>query len=225
MRKEHFSPGVYVHISKRGAHKLPIVKNSDDCWRFLKLLRYLNDNNVPRNWERSITPDIVRNNFTRPQEWKKPVPYVSILSYCLMDNHFHLLLRELVEEGIAKFMQRLCRSMAAHFNAKYKASGVLFQGPYKAVIIEQDEHLQYLVAYINVKNPLEKYPGGIKKAVNEFEKAYNWACKYPFSSTADFAGKRRSSILDWTEVEKLFPTAKNFKDFSRDVMSGRISIP
>ncbi len=81
---------------KRGTRGIPIVRDEDDQWRFLKLLRYLNDANTPRNWERDIGPDNVRAGFSRPEHWGKEKPYVSVLAFCLMDNHFHLLVQERV---------------------------------------------------------------------------------------------------------------------------------
>ncbi|MFZ2555394.1 MAG: transposase, partial [Minisyncoccia bacterium] len=148
MRKEEFGVGTFAHIVKRGARQGLIVRDEADRWRFIKLLRYTNDANSPRHWERDIGPEHIRNNFARPDSWKPCRPYVSIAAYCLMDNHFHLLVQEKEENGISTFMQRLGRSMAAHHNAKYQESGALFQGPYIARVVTDDDHLQYLATYI-----------------------------------------------------------------------------
>ena len=91
MRKEVFGVGTLVHIVQRGARQVSIVRDNSDRWRFLRLLRYLNDADVPRNWEREITPDDIRAGFRRPETWGEQKPYVSILAFCLMDNHVHLL--------------------------------------------------------------------------------------------------------------------------------------
>ena len=190
---------------------MDIVHSDDDRWRFLTLIRYLNDAEVPRNWERDLSPEHIRNNFARPEQWGEAKPYVSILAHCLKDNHFHLFLREREEGGISKFMQRVSRSMAAHHNAKYGGSGALFQGPYSARLVSDDRHLQYLAVYITVKNVLEQYPGGLKAAAVNFAKAYEWAVAYPFSSTADFAGKRKSVIIDHALVQSLFASPGDFR--------------
>lgn len=201
---------------------MPIVRDDTDRWRFLKLLRYLNDSNVPHNWEREIRSHHIQNNFARPMDWETADPYVAIISYCLMDNHFHLLLRELIEGGISKFMQRISKSMASHFNAKYKGSGALFQGPYRARVIEEDVHLQYLATYINIKNPFERYPGGLHKAVENFSDAYVWSTRYPFASTADFAGVRFSSLIDQTLRCELFASPEEFRTSARELMEDRM---
>jgi len=224
MRKEHFGPGTFVHVVNRGAHKIDIVRNDADRWRFLKLLRYLNDTNAPRNWERDISPLHIQNNFARPKHWDEAQPYVSILSYCLKDNHFHLLLLEQLEGGVSKFMQRVSRSMAANFNAKYEGSGALFQGPYRARVINDDRHLQYLAVYINIKNVFEAYPGGFKAALDNFNDAYAWAIRYPFSSTADFAGKRQSPIIDNATCRSLFASPSEFRTAAEEFVKDQFDI-
>jgi len=211
MRKEQFGIGTFAHVMNRGAHKVDIVHTDDDCWRFLKLIRYLNDANVPRNWERDISPEHIRNNFARPEHWGVVQPYVSILAHCLQDNHFHLFLLEQMECGISKFMQRVSRSMAAYHNARCGGSGALFQGPYRARVVGDDRHFQHLAVYINIKNVLEMYPGGLEAASKNFDDAYSWAVAYPFSSTADFAGERKSSIIDHALLQSLFASPADFR--------------
>jgi len=114
--------------------------------------------------------------------------------------------------------------MAAHFNAKYEGSGALFQGPYRARTIDNDRHLQYLLVYINIKNVFEKYPGGLMAARNNFDDAYTWAIQYPFSSTADFAGKRRSSIIDYAACQSLFTSPSDFRIAAEELMGSRSDI-
>lgn len=200
---------------------MDIVRDDADRWRFLKLLRYLNDENIPRNWERSIGPDHIRAGFARPVSWGKQAPYVSILAYCLMDNHFHLLLRENKEGGISKFMQRVGTSMSAYFNAKHGETGTLFQGAYQARTITSDRQLQYLAAYIHIKNPLERYPGGVARAVREFDVAYEWVKQDPFSGHGH---KNISAILDVILAKDVLQGEKLFKTFAKDVLLGRLGI-
>lgn len=204
---------------------MDIVHTDDDRWRFLKLIRYLNDANVPRNWERDISPEHIRNNFARPQQWGEAQPYVSILAHCLKNNHFHLFLLEQMEGGISKFMQRVSRSMAAHHNAKYDGSGVLFQGPYRAKVVDDDRHFQHLAVYINIKNVLEMYPDGLKAAVKNLDDAYAWAVRYPFSSTADFAGERKSSIIDHALLQSLFASPVDFRLAAEDFLKSQSDDP
>jgi hypothetical protein len=85
----------------------------------------------------------------------------------------HLLIEEIRDGGISKFMQRLCGSMSAHFNAKYHERGTIFQGSYRSRTISEDSHLRYLVFYIQVKNVFELYTGGLAQALKHFDEAWS----------------------------------------------------
>lgn len=220
MRREIFGQDVIVHVVQRGARQANIVRDDSDRWRFLRLMRYLNDESVPRNWERDVTNEHICAGFKRPESWVKQQPYVSILAYCLMDNHFHILMRESLQDGIPRFMQRLCTSMATHFNIKYSESGSLFQGPYKARVVSDDIHLQYLAAYIQVKNPFEKFPRGMREAARNFDEAFDWTRNDPFNSLADFIGKRKSPLIDMATVQEVFEP-DHIRSFAQDLIEGK----
>ncbi len=220
MRKETFGKDVIVHVVQRGARQANIVRDESDRWRFLRLIKYLNDDSVPRNWEREIAPEHIRAGFKRPETWGEPAPYVSILAYCLMDNHFHILLQERTEDGIAKFMQRVCTSMAAYFNTKYKERGSLFQGPYRARVVDSDVHLQYLAAYIQIKNPFERYPHGFQNAIQNYKQALEWAQSDPFNSLADYLRLRQRSLVDFEAIDEIFGE-EDLITFGRDLLEGK----
>lgn len=218
MRREPFSVGSFVHVMKRGARGSAIVRDENDRWRFLKLLHYLNDAKVPRNWERDISREHIRDGFTRPEHWPKPEPYVSIVAFCLLDNHFHILAQELQEDGMSRYMQRLCTSMSLYSNTKYKERGTLFQSAYQSRTVDNDIYLQYLSAYIQVKNTFELAP---RETRRDFSALFSWAQEYPFASLIDYAGKRRAHIIKHALAAKLFPSFSEFERFARDVMAGR----
>ncbi len=222
MRKEPFTVGSYVHIVKRGARGMNIVRDESDKWRFLRLLRYLNDENAPQHWDRDITPQHIREGFKRPDSWGEQKPYTAILAYCLMDNHFHLLVQETREGGVSKFMQKLCTSMSMYFNTKYNERGTIFQGAYRSRTVDSDEYLEYLAAYIQVKNPLERYPGGYRKAMNEFDNAFDWALQDPFSSLGSYTGARASGLLDSDLLREIFGDRQGFREFAQEVAEGSL---
>lgn len=152
MRVEPFTIDSYVHVIKRGARGMPIVQNESEKWRFLKILFYMNDENLPKQWERDIKNLLFLN---RPQFWLKKKPLVKILCYILMPNHFHLLLKEIRDGGVTAFMQKIGNSMTGYFNLKHNEKGSIFQGSYKSRTIDEDAYLKYLAAYIMVKNAFE----------------------------------------------------------------------
>lgn len=217
-----YESGRYLHIIKRGARGMNIVRDDADRWRFLRLLRYLNDKNSPRNWERDVTNDHIRSGFARPDGWSEPDPYVSVVAYCLMDNHFHLLVLEHEQGDVSKFMQRLCTSMSLYYNAKYQERGTLFQSAYKARAVENDDHLQYLAAYIQIKNPFERYPGGLRKAAHNFERAIQWVENDPFTSFGHYVGSRQSALVDIDLVRSIMRDPEEFLGFARDVVLERV---
>lgn len=221
MRKEPFGVDSYIHVYNRGNRKQEIVRDEKDKWRFLQALRYFNDEYSPPNPFRTLK-DLLKLNFNKqfdwPEQWPEHEPLVKILAFSFMPNHFHLLLKEIREEGTAKFMQKLGTGMTNYFNTKYGEVGTLFQGSYKAKVVDKNLYLQDLSVYIQVKNPFELYPGGFKKAIKEFNKAYNFAVNSPFNSLADYAGGRNSPIIDKDVLGEIFQDPKDYKEFARDAM-------
>ena len=215
MRVEPIGVGSIAHIVKRGARGLEIVRDSYDRDRLVSSLYYLNESYLDENWTRAITP---LTPFERPAYWPDREPLAHVLAWTLMPNHFHLLLREIREGGITKFMQRLCGSMSAAYNSKYKESGSLFQGAYKSRSIQEDSHLRYLAFYIQVKNVLELYPGGLVKALKEFDKAWDWSVSYPYSSLQAYAQHASSPIIEDPLLTEMFPDHRAFKMEAREML-------
>lgn len=124
-RKQIFIPQGYYHIYNRGHNKQAIFLSNKDYQRYLKRLEeYLKKHKV------------------------------SLLCYCLMPNHIHMILRQEDTESIERFIHRLHTSYTMYFNKKYERVGAVFQGRFKAKIIETDEYLLQVSRYIH-QNPLE----------------------------------------------------------------------
>ena len=134
MRKEKFVIGDYVHVYNRGNRKELIVRDEKDKWRFMQGLRFFNDSHSSANILRQISalkPDTSKLveldrepetvfEIGWPPNWPEKDPLVKILCYCLKPNHFHLLLQEIREDGISKFMHKLGVGFANYYNAKHK---------------------------------------------------------------------------------------------------------
>ncbi len=131
--------------------------------------------------------------------------FVELTAFCLMPNHFHLLLHERQEGGISRYMQRVLVAYTKYFNTKYAASGHVFQGRYKTVHVEDNEQLLYLSAYIH-RNPREL------KAWKGKEE------HYPYSSLQDYIDKNRwGGLLATDIITEQFETGpnSNYRDFVR----------
>jgi len=240
MRIEPFTIGNYVHVYNRGNRKSEIVRSEEDQWRFMQALRFFNDSHSSQNALRSVLRvsnskmGWSKSNFNRqqvpesvfetgwPPNWPEKDPLVKILCYCLMPNHFHLLLKEIREGGISKFMQKLGVGYTNYFNLKYQEVGRLFQGSYKGrTVKDKQSYLEYLTVYIQVINVLELFPGGIEKALENIDKGLRFAEKYQFASYQDFIGLRRSLIIDKDILGEIFLTPKDYQEFVRDVIESR----
>jgi len=135
-RLEIFAPEEIYHCYNRGVDKRNIFMDQQDYVYFLKMLRHFNTSQVLGK--------------LRLLENQKPIsPPVTILSYCILPNHYHLLLRcNDNSGGISKYMQRVGGGYTMYFNQKYKRSGALFQGKFKSKYIKSDDYLRNILAYI-----------------------------------------------------------------------------
>src|SRR3989338_11431282 len=140
-----FSENGYYHIYNRGVAKQEIFHENQDYEVFLRFLKeYLLPLDHPALIQlRKLTPR--RNPINCSLD-------VKLLAYCLMPNHFHLLLKNVAERGLEKFMRALGVNYVMYFNQKYERVGPLYQGVYRAVQVETDEQLLYLSKYIHI-NP------------------------------------------------------------------------
>lgn len=129
---------------------------------------------------------------------------VEIIAYCLMSNHFHILLKQLKTHGIVKFMAKFTNSYTKYFNSKHNRVGPLFQGIFKAVHVEDDEQLIHLSRYIHL-NPVVGF-------VIEKEKLED----YPWSSNVQYLGLNQSAITNNKEILGFFKSQSDYKQFVQD---------
>src|SRR3989344_2757866 len=219
MRVEPFGVGSFVHVVKRGARGEHITRDNLDRLRFVKLLYYLNDEHRSDFWEEDLKK---RPMFERPKHWPDRRPLVKILAWTLMPNHFHLLLQEIQDAGVSRFMQSLCGSMSRHFNEKYHETGSIFQGSYRSRTIDTDRYIRWAISYVLVKNVFELYPGGYDHAVKEFEAAWKWGVeKYTLSGLQEIAHAKKPSVTDTDLFWDFFESVTDFKSCSRDMIRSR----
>lgn len=225
MRKEPYTVGSYLHIMKRGARGMPIVQDEGDRWRFKLILNHFNDHFHSESWYRDLMDEEISNTLKRASTWPEKKPLVSVEAFTLMSNHFHLILKEIEDGGVAKFMHKLGTGMVNHANAKYKEKGSIFQGPYKSRTISEDSYFRYAGAYVMVKNTFELFPEGFERACKSFDTAWEWATHYLYSSLGHYAEVLDSPILTKPFLKELFPTSSELKKFSKDLLDGKAKIP
>lgn len=154
MRKVKFVNGGYYHVLNRGVDKRDIFLNRQDMERFLQSMQEFNTADpIGSIYEAQIRKKNKNGNLvSKLGKFKDDSNIVNFICYCLNPNHYHLILKQLVNRGIEKFMQRLALGYSKYFNLKNKRSGTLFQGPYKATHIDSDAYLLYVSAYVNLNH-------------------------------------------------------------------------
>lgn len=193
------------HVLNRGVDKRKLFLDDRDYFRFLHNLYEFNDKNYVFNSLRVFNPmiDIAR----RTEEKKKRSLLVRVHAFCLMPNHYHLLLSPLVENGISKFMKKLNMGYAKYFNIRNERRGALFEGRYKSILVENENHFLYLPHYIHL-NPLDLYmPEWREKKLRNVNNAIRFLENYRWSSFLDYIGRKN------------FPSI-TYRDFLFDVFRG-----
>ena len=204
MRNIKIAPGEYYHIFNRGMAKQLIFHDNADRARFLFLILYFQSPVILQNIGRPAKLFVKHRVFNIDEKTKFEITknrFVEINSFCLMPNHFHLIIKEVEENGIARYMQRILNSYTKYYNTKYHRSGHLFQGPYKAVHVKNNNQLLYLSAYIH-RNPRE-----LKEWFNK-ENNYQW------SSYQDSINKNRfDELLVLDIINGQFKNKKEYDEF------------
>jgi len=129
---------------------------------------------------------------------------VDLHAWCLMRNHYHLLVSERTEGGLISFMRKLNTGYTNYFNERYKRSGVLFQGKTKKILIHSSAHFLHILHYIHL-NPLDYLSGAREwrnSRVADSTKAKAYLEKYPWSSYADYCGRKNFPSILTTEFFK-----------------------
>ena len=180
---KEYVTGEYYHIYNRGVEKRIIFIDNTDHVVFLGLIKkYLTG---------------VDDNKSHRHKFESLVGQVELVAFCLMPNHYHLLFRQLADDGITKLMRRVMTGYVMYFNNKYGRVGTLFQGRYKASHINADAYLHHISRYIHL-NP------------SNYQ-------QYPYSSLPYYLGAKESpSWLNPRPVLELFKDAADYEHFLLD---------
>lgn len=178
-------PDSYYHVYARGASKQPIFLDDSDYAYFIGLFeRYLEPG-------LKLSPTkVAYPNFANA---------VQLLAFCLMGNHFHLLVHQSERGSMTGYMRCVMTSYSRYFNHKYKRTGSLFESRYKASRIDNDIYLQHISRYIHL-NP-------------RFWK------RYQYSSYRSYIDPKLRATMPWLSPEKiidLFDTPLAYADFVAD---------
>ena len=209
----------FYHTLNRGVDKRQIFMDKQDYLRFIHNLYELNDEERVETAFHAFKED---PNLTDIASRKQRKMLVDILAFCLMPNHYHLLLSPRVEGGIPKFMSKINIGHAKYFNQKYERVGTLFQGRYKQVIVTDETHFLHLPFYIHF-NPLDlSHPEWRENKISNPKKALEFLRSYRWSSHLDYLGiKNFPSVLNTKILTEIFGNSGDYekliKNYLKDI--------
>ncbi|MDP1760450.1 MAG: transposase [Candidatus Woesebacteria bacterium] len=176
IRKTAFAVNEWYHCYSRGIDKQVTYKDEHDYKRFLEQL-YLGNSTEPfhRN-------DIGPSSLEEVLQIPRATPLVGIGALSLMPNHFHLILKEIVEGGISAFMRKVGTAYAMYFNTRYERIGNIFVKPFRARHIDTDRYFQHSINYVHC-NVAELYEPRWKTGrVKDLTALQEQIIAYPYSS-------------------------------------------
>lgn len=195
----------YYHVFNRSINKEPIFTKSKDCQRAITALNYYSFSGSPIRLAYFLAQGPDKRFEIMNALKSKSKRLVDIICFCLIPNHFHLLLKQNTESGISKFLSLFQNSYTKYFNTKYSRHGHLFQGQFKAVRIEDDEQLLHASRYIHL-NP---YSSFAIKTITELE-------TYQYSSLSEYLGKAREELCQKEIIMSHFANTAAYKKFVFD---------
>jgi len=198
LRKQTFALTENYHLYNRGTEKRVIFQDKQDYQHFLFLM-------YACNTIKNIKIRDVHNNFDREET------IVEIGAYCLMPNHFHILVREKLEGGISKYMLKLMTSYSMYFNKKYKRTGKLYEGVFKSNHVDKDNYLKYLYSYIHL-NPAKLINKNWKDTKNNAN-LLRYVFDYPYSSLKEYIDNK-FTIVNPSQFPVYF---KNPNDHKKEI--------
>lgn len=184
----------YYHIYNRGVEKRTVFLDHRDYITFLHLLKHYLD------------PDEITDSETGLPNRMNLSKEITLLAYCLMPNHFHLLIKQITKDGMTKLMKRLTANYSMHFNWRYNRVGPLFQGIYKAVNVDTDGQLLHLSRYIH-RNPVD-----LKFHRTNPSREISPLASYPYSSYRDYMRRQGTKWISTEVILNYFGTSSLIKN-------------
>lgn len=198
------------HVLSRGVDKRQIFMDDEDRFRFIHDLFEFNDQQkVESNFYRfNKSHDVAHREIKRgPRKL-----LVNVHAFCLMPNHYHLLLSPMVEGGISLFAKKINGGYAKYFNQKHERTGTLFERKLKSILVENQAHFLHLPYYIHL-NPLDMVaPEWRERKINNLSKTLDFLNEYRWSSHLDYLGKHNfPSITQRDFLLEIFRGEKGYK--------------
>jgi len=216
-RKEKFVDDEIYHITLRAIDNNLIFKDIRDYYRgIFSIYEFNNSNSVSMQRKRRDRNRFKEGRGRASNFIDEREQLVEILAFCFMPNHVHLLVRQVKDGGITKFMSKFGTGYAGYSNRRYNRKGHFFQDRFYSVHIENDDQLRIVFTYIHA-NPLSLFDPNWKKIkVENSEEYLKFLNDYKWSSYQDYIGiKNFPSVTSRNFMLELMGGERGCKDFTK----------
>ncbi len=169
MKKDNLQIGEIYHVFNKSIAGYKIFNSESHFYRMKELMKYYNKKNVEYKYSRYIEL-INQGKNIQINQVNESDKLVSLIAYCIMPTHLHLILKQLAENGITIFMRKILDSYSRYFNIRHNRKGPLWISRFKSVLVSDDEQLLHLTRYLHL-NPTTA--GLVKKPEDWKESSYN----------------------------------------------------
>lgn len=205
MRKAVFANGEVYHVYNRGVDKRSIVQDQIDADRFFQsMLEFNVSDPIGSIYENSFRKKQLGGSTSKSND--EDGKLVEIIAYCVNPNHFHIILQQVSDRGIERFMQRLGTGYTMYFNNRYERSGSLFQGKFKSIHVGTNEYLLRLSAYVNLNFRVHKYGEEVAFLIR--------------SSWNEYLGKTKNQYCKKEVILGQFRDRREYEKFSESALVG-----
>lgn len=214
------------HVLNRGVEGRNLFNDGHDYARFVHDLYEFNDARPTNNSVYRFNIKGLRNPYFYEEIGDQRERIVDVHGWCLMKNHYHLLLSERVEGGLTLFMRKLNIGYANYFNERNARAGSLFQGRTKKILVGSEAHFLYILHYIHL-NPLDYLKGAekwrirSKNGIGNMREALSYLETYRWSSYLDYLGQKNFPSIITTGLfkESLGNYRKSIGEYLQDAES------
>lgn len=202
-RQTVLAAGEIYHVFNRGVAGLPIFHSPINYSRFIQLFDYYRFVNTPGSFSSLMKLPLEERRSILNALRKDNNLHVEILTFCLMPNHYHFLLKQVSEKGITNFMGNIQNSYAKYLNIKEGRAGPLYQSPFKAKRVETNEQILHVSRYIHL-NPSTGFVVKTEKLT-----------EYLWSSFPTYLGDtpKSFSFVDPKPILNFFKNPDQYKEF------------
>ncbi len=214
IRKANFRNDEFYHVYNEGVENIVIFRDKQDFFQFLKMLELFN-NTISKgssvNYQRKTLPE---KKSGKKVEWEDGKNLVEIIAYSLIKNHFHLILKQVSDKGISKFMQKVQTGYAMYFNKKYKRSGSLYIRRFESEHILNNDSLEKIGAYVNLNHKIHN----IKVESFKLTSSENINKMTYVSSWSEYMKKSNWKICEQKYLVERVGTNRKYRNFAETLV-------